>query len=96
MLGDSAPGDSACYLDTDAPTVTVEHRVLAAGWTAGGRVEVPLGAVDAVVPAGHRIGLVIGGTDREALPEGLPGRVRVDLGGTVLRLPVVGTLGAGS
>ncbi|GAA4424683.1 Xaa-Pro dipeptidyl-peptidase [Actinokineospora soli] len=94
--GDSAPGDSACYLDTDAPTVTVEHRVLAAGWTAGGRVEVPLGAVDAVVPAGHRIGLVIGGTDREALPEGLPGRVRVDLGGTVLRLPVVGTLGAGS
>ena len=50
------------------------------------------GPVDAVVPAGHRIGLVVGGTDTANVPVGAPGRVRVDLGGTVLRLPVVGRL----
>ena len=94
--GESTRTDSACYLDTTTPTTTTDHRVLAAGWAAAdGLVTVELGPVDAVVPAGHRIGLVVGGTDTANVPAGAPGRVRVDLGGTVLRLPVVGRLRAG-
>ncbi len=87
--GESTPLDSACYLDTATPTSVLDRRVLATAWAkADGVVDFPIGAVDAVVPAGHRIGLVIGGTDRAALPQGAGGRVRVDLAGTVLRLPV--------
>ncbi|MFC5290448.1 CocE/NonD family hydrolase [Actinokineospora guangxiensis] len=88
--GESTGVDSACYLDTATPTSVVDRRVLATAWArAGGVVEFPLGAVDVVIPAGHRVGLVVGGTDRAALPEGGGGEVRVDLAGTVLRLPVV-------
>lgn len=88
--GESTPADSACYLDTESRTVSVGWRVLGAGWAAAdGPVTVSLGAVDAVVPAGHRVGLVIGGTDRSALPPAPPADLRVDLSATVLRLPVV-------
>jgi X-Pro dipeptidyl-peptidase len=52
---------------------------------------VDLAATDHVVPAGHRLALVIGGADTDLVlsPPGSP-TVTVDLARTTLRLPVVG------
>jgi X-Pro dipeptidyl-peptidase len=78
--GSSAPGDSACYLDTATATVAVDHEVVSAGWAdlghwRGLRHQEPLASnrfysmtftlftVDHTIPAGHRLGIVVGGTD---------------------------------
>ncbi|OLR91115.1 Xaa-Pro dipeptidyl-peptidase [Actinokineospora bangkokensis] len=53
----------------------------------------PLATTDRVVAAGHRLGLVVAGTDAAHLtpPDGVA-RITVDLGATRLDLPVVGGL----
>jgi X-Pro dipeptidyl-peptidase len=78
--GASAPGDSACYLDTAAATVPVDHEVVSAGWADLGHwrtlrhgeplatnrfhtMRFTLSTVDHTIPAGHRLGIVVGGTD---------------------------------
>ncbi len=50
-----------------------------------------LSTTDHVIPAGHRLGLIIGGTDSAfiAAPRE-PGRVDLGLAGTSVTLPVVG------
>jgi X-Pro dipeptidyl-peptidase len=52
-----------------------------------------LSTTDHIVPAGHRLGLVIGGTDSTMIgrPSSLP-KVTVDLAGTSVRLPVAGAV----
>jgi X-Pro dipeptidyl-peptidase len=52
-----------------------------------------LSTTDHIVPAGHRLGLVIGGTDSTMIgrPSSLP-KVTVDLTGTSVRLPVAGAV----
>lgn len=88
--GQSTSADSACYLDTAPATIHVTHTVLAGAWAAvGGPLTLTLDAVDAVIPRGHRVGLVIGGTDRDVLMAGSDARLTVDLAETVVRLPVV-------
>jgi X-Pro dipeptidyl-peptidase len=47
--------------------------------------------MDHVVPAGHHLALVVGGTDEGiTVPPAQPGRLGLDLGGSRLTLPVVG------
>ncbi|MET8847371.1 CocE/NonD family hydrolase [Amycolatopsis sp. NPDC004625] len=87
--GASTGGDSACFLDTAADVVSVDHRIVAAGWAdlghhaslRHGEPLVPgraytmtfdLTALDHVVPAGHRLGLLLGGTDGLLFDPALP------------------------
>ncbi len=87
--GSSTDGDSACFLDTAADVVHVDHRIVAAGWAdlghhaslRHGEPLVPgrpytmtftLTALDHVVPAGHRLGLLLGGTDGLLFDPALP------------------------
>lgn len=50
-----------------------------------------LATTDHVIPAGHRLGLVVGGTDSAFIQAPAePGRVEVGLAGTSVSLPVVG------
>jgi X-Pro dipeptidyl-peptidase len=81
--------DSACFLDTAAAMVSVDHRIVAAGWAdlghhaslRHGEPLVPgraysmtfaLTALDHIVPAGHRLGLLLGGTDGQLFDPALP------------------------
>jgi X-Pro dipeptidyl-peptidase len=58
-------------------------------------VTVRLAATDHVVPAGHRLALVVAGTDGGLiLPPGTTPKVTVDLSRSLLRLPLVGGAGA--
>ncbi|WP_410593791.1 CocE/NonD family hydrolase [Amycolatopsis sp. lyj-23] len=87
--GAGSAGDSACFLDTAADVVRVDHRIVAAGWAdlghhaslRHGEPLVPgraytmtfgLTALDHVVPAGHRLGLLLGGTDGLLFDPALP------------------------
>ncbi|WP_086844020.1 CocE/NonD family hydrolase [Amycolatopsis kentuckyensis] len=87
--GSSTDADSACFLDTVADVVSVDHRIVAAGWAdlghhaslRHGEPLVPgrpytmtfdLTALDHVVPAGHRLGLLLGGTDGLLFDPALP------------------------
>ncbi|GAA3467503.1 CocE/NonD family hydrolase [Nonomuraea roseola] len=103
--GQSGPADSACYLDTETATTSVEHEIVATGWADLGhhatlRRGVPLepdrfytmtfelSPMDHIVPEGHRLGLVIGGTDWwEFLEPGQRPSLTVDLTRTSLTLP---------
>jgi X-Pro dipeptidyl-peptidase len=87
--GSSSPADSACFLDTAADVVSVDHRIVAAGWADLGHhaslwhgeplvpgrpytMTFSLTALDHVVPAGHRLGLLLGGTDGLLFDPALP------------------------
>ncbi|MGC7100014.1 CocE/NonD family hydrolase [Amycolatopsis lurida] len=106
--GESAPGDSACYLDTETTTELLDHQLLAAGWADIGHhrtlwrgedlrpdryytMTFRISTVDKLVPAGHRIGLVLGGTDASRIhsPSQRPA-LDFDLAGTSVSVPVAG------
>ncbi|MEU5266097.1 CocE/NonD family hydrolase [Amycolatopsis sp. NPDC021455] len=87
--GSSTGADSACFLDTAADVVSVDHRIIAAGWADLGHhaslwhgeplvpgraytMTFSLTALDHVVPAGHRLGLLLGGTDGLLFDPALP------------------------
>ncbi|MEV5718626.1 CocE/NonD family hydrolase C-terminal non-catalytic domain-containing protein [Amycolatopsis mediterranei] len=87
--GGSTEADSACFLDTAADVVSVDHRIAAAGWADLGHhaslwhgeplvpgraysMTFTLTALDHVVPAGHRLGLVLGGIDGLLFDPALP------------------------
>jgi X-Pro dipeptidyl-peptidase len=104
--GESSATDSACYLDTAADLVSVDHQLIGLGYADVGHYagpyhqlpldpntyytrEVNLSTMDHIVPAGHRIGLVVAGTDNWWF--GIPGagaRLDVDLAGTTVTLPI--------
>ncbi len=57
-------------------------------------ITVPLQATDAVIPAGHVLGLIVTGTDPSPnIPVSTGARIDVDLSGSHLDLPVAGTMG---
>ncbi|ADJ48089.1 CocE/NonD family hydrolase C-terminal non-catalytic domain-containing protein [Amycolatopsis mediterranei] len=87
--GAGTDADSAYFLDTAADVVSVDHRIVAAGWADLGHhaslwhgeplvpgraysMTFTLTALDHVVPAGHRLGLVLGGTDGLLFDPALP------------------------
>lgn len=114
--GESSAADSACYLDTAADLVSVDHKILAVGWGDLGhagslehgvplvpgqpyRMSFALNALDHVVPAGHRLGLVLAGTDGGRNcdtggpcqffdPAPLGDTLTYDLPGTSITLPI--------
>ncbi|SEQ47753.1 X-Pro dipeptidyl-peptidase [Lentzea xinjiangensis] len=61
------------------------------------RITFRLSTTDYVIPAGHRLGLLIGGTDSSAIvrPSQLP-RLTVDLADTSVRIPLKGAVPAAS
>ncbi|MGE7433154.1 Xaa-Pro dipeptidyl-peptidase [Kitasatospora sp. NPDC001175] len=109
--GDSAPGDSACFLDTAADTAQVDYTVFSRGWADVGHyaslsrgvpltpgktysITFALAGTDHVVPAGHRLALIVAGTDNGLIdPPSTKPSVTVDLAHSSLRLPLVGGAG---
>jgi X-Pro dipeptidyl-peptidase len=100
--GDSVGYDDACYFDSVENTVSTPLAVLARGWArlTGNQpntLTVDLAYIDVVVPAGDQLGLVIFGAspqwtvtlDTGATP------YKVDLAGSSLTLPVVGSVSFG-
>ncbi|MET9254807.1 Xaa-Pro dipeptidyl-peptidase [Streptomyces sp. NPDC003717] len=104
--GANTAADSACYRETAARTADVDFTVVSRGWAdlghRGGKdhplvpgraytISLPLAATDHVVPAGHRLALIIAGTDRDLIdpPADRP-TVTVDLARTSVRVPFVG------
>ncbi|MFD3331976.1 Xaa-Pro dipeptidyl-peptidase [Streptomyces sp. NPDC058700] len=106
--GASAPGDSACFKETEARTADVGHTVLSRGWADLGTWADPdkerpltpgraytmtldLAATDHVVPAGHRLALIVAGTDEGLLdPPSTTPTLTLDLARTWAELPLVG------
>ncbi|WP_414937180.1 CocE/NonD family hydrolase C-terminal non-catalytic domain-containing protein [Amycolatopsis sp. cmx-11-51] len=104
--GAGTAADSGCFLDTVADLTTVDTRIVATGRADLGhhrslwRAVVPgkaytmtfrLSSLDHVVPAGHRLALVLGGTDADMVDPALPAtgaRVTFDLAGTSLTVPI--------
>lgn len=104
--GESTAGDSSCYKETRAKTVDVGHTIVSRGWadlghrdgagaplTPGERrtVTLDLAATDHVVPEGHRLALIVAGTDRGLIdpPADTPA-LTLDLARTSAQVPFVG------
>ncbi len=105
--GSGTPGDTGCFKNTAADTEQVGYTVFSRGWAdlghyAGGKARpltpgrpytltLDLAATDHVVPAGHRLALIVAGTDAGLIePAATSPRLTVDLGRTSAELPFVG------
>ncbi|AEW97463.1 MULTISPECIES: Xaa-Pro dipeptidyl-peptidase [Streptomycetaceae] len=110
--GASTAGDSACFLDTAADTMSTGYTVFSRGWADLGHydpslhgvaltpgtpytITIKLAATDHVVPAGHRLALIVGGTDKGLItaPGSTPD-ITLDLARSSASLPLVGGLPA--
>ncbi len=92
--GSSTERDDACYHQVARLVAPTLLQVLARGWSrldgAGShRVRLPLSPNDVVVPAGHRLGLVVFGASPQYVMtvDETRSTYRVGLGGTALWLP---------
>ncbi|MEV6547306.1 Xaa-Pro dipeptidyl-peptidase [Streptomyces sp. NPDC051597] len=109
--GESTAGDSACFKATRADTKAVDLTVVSRGWAdlgnyAGGTgqpltpgraytITLDLHATDHVVPAGHRLALIVAGTDRDLIdPPASRPTLTLDLARTSAKLPLLGGTGA--
>ncbi|MGI5340993.1 Xaa-Pro dipeptidyl-peptidase [Streptomyces sp. CA-181903] len=106
-VGGGTPGDTGCFRKTAAATKKVGQTVFSRGWAELGHYAGPprrditpgtpytitldLGAADHVIPAGHRLALIVAGTDKPYVdaPAASP-RLTLDLSATSADLPVVG------
>ncbi len=104
--GDSAPGDSACFLDTTADTAKVDYSVFSRGWADLGHyaslgngvaltpgraypITFNLASTDRVVPPGHRLAVIIAGTDNGLIdPPSTTPTLTLDLRHSAVRLPL--------
>ncbi|MER6349439.1 Xaa-Pro dipeptidyl-peptidase [Streptomyces sp. NPDC001595] len=105
--GASTTGDSACFKETATRTADVDYTIVSRGWadlgnhasatgtplTPGKRytITLDLAATDHVVPAGHRLALIVAGTDKDLIdpPDTTP-TLTLDLARSSARVPVVG------
>ncbi|MFE7761524.1 Xaa-Pro dipeptidyl-peptidase [Streptomyces sp. NPDC057438] len=105
--GPSTAGDSSCFRETRAKTADVEYTIFSRGWADLGHrasgtgaplipgtpytITLDLHASDHVVPAGHRLALIIAGTDEDLIdpPAGTP-TLTIDLRKTSAKVPLVG------
>ncbi|MGW9593142.1 Xaa-Pro dipeptidyl-peptidase [Streptomyces chartreusis] len=109
--GASTTGDSACFKETKARTADVDHTVVSRGWADLGNhasdkgvpltpgkaytITIDLAATDHVVPAGHRLALIVAGTDKDLIdPPSTRPTLTLDLSRTKARVPLVGGAGA--
>jgi X-Pro dipeptidyl-peptidase len=105
--GVSTTGDSACFKATQAKTTDVDYTVVSRGWADLGNhasdtgvpltpgkaytITLDLGATDHVVPAGHRLALIVAGTDKDLIdPPSTTPTLTVDLSRTSARVPLAG------
>ncbi|MFI9340749.1 Xaa-Pro dipeptidyl-peptidase [Streptomyces sp. NPDC052773] len=105
--GASTTGDSACFKETSAKTADVDYTIVSRGWADLGNhasatgvplipgkpytITLDLAATDHVVPKGHRLALIVAGTDKDLIepPSSTP-TLRLDLSRTSARVPLVG------
>ncbi|WP_060882639.1 Xaa-Pro dipeptidyl-peptidase [Streptomyces caniscabiei] len=105
--GPSTTGDSSCFRETRAKTADVDYTIFSRGWADLGNhssatgtpltpgtpytITLDLHASDHVVPAGHRLALIIAGTDEDLIdpPSSTP-TLTIDLGRTSAQVPLVG------
>ena len=105
--GVSTAGDSACFKQTQAKTTAVDYTVVSRGWADLGNyasdqgvpltpgkaytITLDLAATDHVVPAGHRLALIVAGTDKDLIdPPSTTPTLTLDLSRTSARVPLVG------
>lgn len=95
--GQGTAEDTGCYLETEKRTVTAPFEIVTRGWLntafAGGGpgLRWDVYTEDYVFPAGHRIGVVLAGSDQDFTTSGPRGaQVDVTLGSSSVQLPVVG------
>ncbi|MBC6448446.1 Xaa-Pro dipeptidyl-peptidase [Actinokineospora xionganensis] len=107
--GESATGDSACFLDTATNKATTSANIISRGWADLGhhasldsrktlspntpyKITFNLASTDQVIPAGHKLALVIGSTDSAYIGSvGSYPKLAVDLTKTVLQIPMTGS-----
>ncbi|MBC2876868.1 MULTISPECIES: Xaa-Pro dipeptidyl-peptidase [Streptomyces] len=106
-FGSGTAGDTGCFKKAVPATKKVEQTVFSRGWADLGHyagfprreitpgkqydITLDLGTADHVVPAGHRLALIVAGTDKPYIdaPASTP-KLTVDLAGSAADLPVVG------
>ncbi|MFD5518494.1 Xaa-Pro dipeptidyl-peptidase [Streptomyces sp. NPDC127066] len=105
--GASTAGDSSCYKVTEAARTDVGQTVLSRGWADLGNhasdrgvpltpgkaytITLDLAATDHVVPKGHRLALIVAGTDKDLIdPPASTPTLTLDLSRTSARVPLVG------
>ncbi|WP_338894854.1 Xaa-Pro dipeptidyl-peptidase [Streptomyces sp. TG1A-60] len=105
--GLSTTGDSSCFRETGTKTADVDYTIFSRGWADLGNhssgtgapltpgrpytITLDLHASDHVVPAGHRLALIVAGTDEDLIdpPSGTP-TLTIDLRRTFAKVPLVG------
>jgi X-Pro dipeptidyl-peptidase len=105
--GPSTTGDSSCFKATQANKTDVDYTVFSRGWADLGNyasdqgvpltpgkaytITLDLAATDHVVPKGHRLALIVAGTDKDLIdpPSSTP-TLTLDLSRTSARVPLVG------
>jgi X-Pro dipeptidyl-peptidase len=105
--GPSTAGDSSCFRETRAKNADVDYTIFSRGWADLGHhasgtgapltpgtpytITLDLHASDHVVPAGHRLALIVAGTDKDLIdpPAGTPA-LTIDLRKTSAKVPLVG------
>ncbi|MGW1672265.1 Xaa-Pro dipeptidyl-peptidase [Streptomyces sp. NPDC002324] len=105
--GPSTTGDSSCFRETRAKTADVEYTIFSRGWADLGNhssgtgapltpgtpytITLDLHASDHVVPAGHRLALIVAGTDKDLIdPPAATPTLTIDLRKTSAKVPLVG------
>ncbi|MGW0185917.1 Xaa-Pro dipeptidyl-peptidase [Streptomyces sp. NPDC003362] len=105
--GASTSGDSACFKETAADTADVDYTIVSRGWADLGNhssatgapltpgkpytITLDLAATDHVVPRGHRLALIVAGTDKDLVePPASTPTLTLDLSRTSARVPLVG------
>ncbi|MGW3665094.1 Xaa-Pro dipeptidyl-peptidase [Streptomyces sp. NPDC005141] len=105
--GPSTTGDSSCYKVTQATRADVGYTVLSRGWADLGNhasdqgvpltpgtaytITLDLAATDHIVPKGHRLALIVAGTDKDLIdPPSTTPTLTLDLSRTSARVPFVG------
>ncbi|MGK5641547.1 Xaa-Pro dipeptidyl-peptidase [Streptomyces sp. URMC 126] len=105
--GAGTTGDTGCFKKAVPTTKNVEQTVFSRGWADLGHyagfprreitpgkqydITLDLGTADHVIPAGHRLALIVAGTDNENIdPPASRPKMTVDLSGSSADLPIVG------
>jgi X-Pro dipeptidyl-peptidase len=109
-FGSGTTGDTGCFLDTKADTVSTNASVISRGWADLGHyasltnkatltpgraytMTFKLAPTDHQVAAGHRLALIVGGTDNGWITAGAAKpKITLDLTRTAIQVPLVGSL----
>jgi len=109
-FGSGTTGDTGCFLDTQADTISTNASVISRGWADLGHyaslsskatltpgkaytMTFKLAPTDHQVAAGHRLALIVGGTDSGWITAGAAKpKITLDLTRTSIQVPLVGSL----